>query len=128
MLGMAERLIFEINEPSAMMVPEIVVAFALGDFGSGPMVVRHFRDFFFDMVKIDGAFVRNLQADSANQAVVAALVSIAKRFEMYCAAEAVLTEAEAAVLRAMGVDCLQGYLYGAPTVRRVRLRDEARRA
>jgi len=92
------------------------------------MVVRYFRDFLFDMVKIDGQFVRKLPTDRDNQAVVAALVGIARQFDMYCVAEAVETEAEAIVLQAMGVDCLQGYLYGAPTMKPDWLRDKAKRA
>jgi EAL domain-containing protein (putative c-di-GMP-specific phosphodiesterase class I) len=124
----AERLILEVNEASAMLVPEIVtafmdetqrkgVAFALDDFGSGYTAIRYFKDFFFDIVKIDGQFIRNIHADIDNYAVTAALVSIAKHFEMFTVAEAVETEAEAEVLRKMGVNCLQGYLFGAPTVK-----------
>lgn len=137
--GVAERLILEITEPSAMLVPEIVtafmdewqargVAFALDDFGSGPTIIRQFKEFFFDFVKIDGQFVRGLHLDPANQSVVAALMSVAKQFDMFVVAEAVESEPEAAVLRAMGVDCLQGYLFGAPTVRPFWQRDEAKRA
>ena len=138
-VGVAERLILEISEDSAMLVPEIVaafmdefqgrgVAFALDDFGSGPTIIRYFKDFFFDFVKIDGQFVRNLHLDRANQSVVAALMSVAKQFDMYVVAEAVESEPEAAVLRAMGVDCMQGYLFGAPTVRPFWAREEAKRA
>lgn len=137
--GVAERLILEITEDSAMLVPEICqafmddlhrrgVAFSLDDFGSGPTIIRYFKDFFFDMVKVDGQFVRNLHADIGTQTVAAALIGVAKQFDMFTVAEAVETEAEAAVLRAMGVDCLQGYLYGAPTVKPFWLRDDARRA
>lgn len=137
--GVGERLILEITEESAMLVPEIVtafmdewrgrgVAFSLDDFGSGPTILRYFKDFFFDMVKIDGQFIRNLHLDSANQTLVAAMIGVARQFDMFTVAEAVESEPEAAVLRAMGVDCLQGYLFGAPTVRPFWLRDEAQRA
>jgi EAL domain-containing protein (putative c-di-GMP-specific phosphodiesterase class I) len=137
--SVAERLILEITEDSAMLVPEIVtafmddlrekgVAFALDDFGAGTIVIRYLKDFFFDMVKIDGQFVRNLHLDRGNQTVAAALIGVAKQFDMYVVAEAVESEAEAAVLRTMGVDCLQGYLYGAPTVKPFWLRDDAKRA
>lgn len=133
----AERLILEITEESAMLVPEICqafmddlqrrgVAFALDDFGSGPTIIRYFKDFFFDMVKIDAQFVRNIHLDADTQTVAAALIGVARQFDMFTVAEAVETEAEAAVLRSMGVDCLQGYLYGAPTIRPIWLRDQAR--
>lgn len=133
------RLILEITEPSAMLVPEIVtafqedmqprgVAFALDDFGAGSTIIRYFKDFYFDMVKIDGQFIRNLHLNRDNQTVVAALLAVARQFDMYAVAEAVETEPEAAVLRALGVECLQGYLYGAPTVRPIWQRDAARQA
>ena len=123
-----ERLILEITESSAMLVPEIVVAFmddlkaegiafALDDFGSGYTAIRYFKDFFFDILKIDGQFIRNIHQDRDNQALTSALLSIGKHFQMFTVAEAVETKAEAELLRAMGVDCMQGYLFGAPTLK-----------
>ena len=123
-----ERLILEITESSAMLVPELVIAFmedmqslgiafALDDFGAGYTAIRYFKDFFFDILKIDGQFIRGIHADRDNQALTAALISIGKHFEMFTVAEAVETIEEAECLRAMGVDCLQGYLFGVPTVR-----------
>ena len=43
-----------------------------------------------------------------------ALVMVAHQFEMFAVAEGVETEAEAALLRGLGIDCLQGYLFGRP--------------
>lgn len=124
----AERLILEITESSAMLVPEIVIAFmeelqregiafALDDFGSGYTAIRYFKDFFFDILKIDGQFVRGIDRDADNRALTAALLSIGQHFQMFTVAEAVETVAEAECLRAMGVDCQQGYLFGAPTLK-----------
>ncbi len=123
-----ERLILEISESSAMMVPELVlafmdevqrkgVAFALDGFGSGFMAIRYFKDFLFDIVKIDKQFVRRIDRDTDNQAVIKALLSIARSFEMFSVAEGVETPAEAACLAGLGVGCQQGYLHGAPTVK-----------
>jgi len=125
-----ERLILEITEGSAMLVPELViafmedlqkrgVAFALDDFGSGYTAIRYFKDFFFDILKIDGQFIRNIHRDPDNAALTAALISIGKHFDMFTVAEAVETAEEAEHLRALGVDCLQGYLFGAATMRPV---------
>lgn len=125
---LGERLILEIGEASAMSVPELVIdfmdrlqdrgiAFALDDFGAGPTAVRQFRQFFFDAAKIDGQFVRGIHADPDNQALVRALIGIAGQFDMLTIAESVETVADAEFLVAAGVDCLQGYLFGAPSVR-----------
>ena len=123
-----ERLILEITESSAMMVPELVinlmddlqrkgVAFAMDDFGAGYTAIRYFKDFLFDIVKIDGQFVRNIHRDPDNQALTRALLAIGKHFEMFTVAEAVETAEEAECLRKLGVDCQQGFLFGAPTVK-----------
>jgi EAL domain-containing protein (putative c-di-GMP-specific phosphodiesterase class I) len=122
------RLILEITEGSAMLVPELVVAFmddlqaqgvsfALDDFGAGQTAFRYFRDFFFDVVKIDGQFIRNIHADRDNQALTRALMSIGQHFDMLTIAESVETTQDAEWLQAAGIDCMQGYLFGAPTVR-----------
>jgi EAL domain-containing protein (putative c-di-GMP-specific phosphodiesterase class I) len=124
----AERLILEITESSAMLVPDLVVrfmadlqaqgiSFAIDDFGAGHTCLRYFRDFAFDILKIDGLFTRGIEADRDNQALVRAMLSIGRHFHMMTVAEMIETEAEATALRAMGVDCLQGYAFGAPTVR-----------
>ena len=125
---LGERLILEITESSAMLVPELVigfmqelqakgVSFALDDFGSGFTSFRYLRDFFFDIVKIDGQFVRGIARNADNQVLTAALVSIANQFDMLTVAESVETAEDAGYLTALGVNCLQGYFFGAPTIR-----------
>ncbi|MGL5008727.1 MAG: EAL domain-containing protein [Paracoccaceae bacterium] len=123
-----ERLILEITESSAMMVPELVIrfmhdlsrkgiAFAIDDFGAGHTSFRYLRDFSFDMIKIDGQFTQGIESDADNQALVQALIMVGRHFEMLTVAEMVETAAEAECLRGLGVDCLQGYAFGAPTVK-----------
>jgi EAL domain-containing protein (putative c-di-GMP-specific phosphodiesterase class I) len=115
-----ERLILEITENSAMLLPEIVVsfmAFAIDDFGSGNAAIRYFKDFLFDILKIDGQFVRKIHKDPDNQALLRAILSIATHFDMFTVAESVETPEEAEFLHTLGVDCLQGYLFGAPSIR-----------
>ncbi len=119
------RLILEITETDALEnsdqtldfmghVRGLGCAFALDDFGAGATGFRHFRNFRFDMVKIDGSFIKDVQASPDAQILVECLVSVARHFEMLTVAERVETTAEAAWLNAAGVDCLQGYLYGRP--------------
>lgn len=123
-----ERLILEITESSAMQVPELVVAFmddlkgagvafALDNFGAGNMAIRYFKDFYFDILKLDGQFIRNIHQDADNQVLTAALLSIGQHFQMFTVAQSVETQAEAQMLQQMGVDCLQGYLFGAATLK-----------
>ena len=122
----AERLILEITETSAMLMPELVttfmkdlqslgISFALDDFGAGYTAFRFLKNFYFDIVKIDGQFIRNIHSDPDNQALTKALVSIAEQFEMFTVAECVESRADAEFLEALGIDCMQGYYFGAPT-------------
>ncbi|MBL4767956.1 MAG: EAL domain-containing protein [Rhodobacteraceae bacterium] len=126
--SLGARLILEITESSAMTVPELVVdfmgrlqrhgiAFALDDFGAGFTAFRYFRDFYFDAVKIDGQFVRGIYNNPDNQVLTQALIAIARQFDMLTVAESVETRKDAEYLMSIGIDCLQGYLFGAPTIR-----------
>jgi EAL domain-containing protein (putative c-di-GMP-specific phosphodiesterase class I) len=121
-----ERLILEITEGSAMLMPEIVttfmddlhrqgISFALDDFGAGFTAFRYFKEFFFDIVKIDGQFIRGVHRDTDNQVLAQALISIARQFDMFTVAESVEENEDARWLQENGVDCMQGYLFGAPT-------------
>jgi EAL domain-containing protein (putative c-di-GMP-specific phosphodiesterase class I) len=92
------------------------IIFALDDFGAGNTAFRHLRHFCFDILKIDGQFARNVDADADNQVLCEALISLARHFDMLVVSEAVETPQEAAWLTAAGVDCLQGYHFGAPTM------------
>ena len=123
---LAERLILEITEKSAMLMPELVtsfmsdlqqrgIAFALDDFGAGHTAFRYLRQFYFDALKIDGQFVEGVAHNPDNQVLTAALVSLAKHFDMLVIAECVQNHEDAEYLVKAGVDCLQGYLFGAPT-------------
>lgn len=123
-----ERLILEITESSAMTVPELVIdfmdrlqikgiCFAMDDFGAGYTALRYFKDFYFDAIKIDGQFIQGISRNPDNQALTAAMVTIAKHFDMLTVAEFVETQADADVLVQLGVDCLQGYHFGAATTR-----------
>lgn len=122
-----ERLILEITESSAIEMPDLVVdfmadmqergiCFALDDFGAGYTAFRYLKDFYFDIIKIDGEFIRGISQNPDNQVLTQALVSIAQHFDMFTVAESVETAEDARLLVDMGVDCLQGYFFGAPSV------------
>lgn len=125
--SVAERLILEITESSAMGLADEVrpfmrglqsngVSFALDDFGAGYTSFRYLRDFSFDLIKIDGQFIREIANQPDNQVLTQALMSIARHFDMFTVAEQVETADDAAFLIDLGIDCLQGYYFGAPTI------------
>ncbi|MFY0596885.1 MAG: EAL domain-containing protein [Cognatishimia sp.] len=123
----ASRLVLEISEPSAMQVPELVmdfmdelqpkgIAFALDDYGSNLTSFKYFKDFFFDIVKIDGQFTQEISKDLENQVIAGAMANIARQFDIFTVATRVASIEDANTLNGLGFDCLQGYLFGAPTV------------
>lgn len=132
-----ERLILEITEQSAMAIPEIVtvfmrdlqrkgITFALDDFGAGQTSFAYLRDFFFDILKIDGKFIRNISRSADNQVLTQALIAVATHFDMFTVAESVETAEDAAFLTAAGIDCMQGYLFAAPSTKPAWLEDTER--
>ncbi len=124
----AERLILEITESSAMVMPDIVqvfmadlqrrgIAFALDDFGAGYTSFRYLRDFYFDVLKIDGQFIRGIHDSPDNQVLTQSLVALGRHFEMFTVAESVETREDAEFLTEIGVDCMQGFYFGQPSTR-----------
>lgn len=121
----AERLILEISESSAMLLHEVLVrfmaemqprgvSFALDHFGGGMTAFKHLKDFFFDLVKIDRCFIHNIDKNPENQVLTEALVAVAQQFEMFAVAEGVENQSETLILQKLGVECLQGYHFGVP--------------
>ena len=122
-----ERLILEITERTAITVPDLVqvfmaelqqkgISFALDDFGAGFTSFRYLKDFYFDILKIDGEFIRGIHQNADNQILTEAMLSLARHFDMFTVAENVENHLDAAYLASIGVDCMQGYYFGAPTI------------
>ncbi len=121
--GLAERLIVEITESSAIRSVDAAKAFiaairdlgcsvAMDDFGAGQTSFRNLRLLDLDIVKIDGAFVQNLAASTDDQVFVRALLELAANFGLRTVAEWVQDEESADILRAWGITYLQGELTG----------------
>ncbi|MFD1341989.1 EAL domain-containing protein [Litorisediminicola beolgyonensis] len=125
--GLGERLILEVTESSIMRVPELVatfmrrmqsrgVSFAIDNFAAGATNLRLLSTFQFDIMKIDGAMIRGAAADADRQVLLRAILAIAAEFDMFTVAETVERPDDALFLEELGLDCLQGYFFGAPTI------------
>ena len=125
---LTERLIFEITESSAMDQPELVtdfmarmarhgICFALDDFGAGYTALRYLKDFYFDVLKIDAQFCHGIADDPDLRALTAAILQSGHHFDMLVVAEGVERAQDVETLVSLGVDCLQGYFFEAPTIR-----------
>jgi len=87
---------------------------SVDDAGAGYASLRHILELQPDVVKLDIALVRDIDADPARQALAAGLCHFASQTGTTLIAEGVETEAEAAVLAGLGVELMQGYLFGRP--------------
>lgn len=87
---------------------------AIDDFGTGMQSFARLRELPVDVIKIDGSFVRNVAQLGKDYAVVQASVAVAKAFGAATVAEFVEDEDTEFCLRRLGVQRVQGYLYGAP--------------
>jgi diguanylate cyclase (GGDEF)-like protein len=87
---------------------------AIDDYGTGFGPFEYLKRFPFDVIKIDGTFVRDLPENDADQLTVQAIVGIAQGLGKQTIAEFVEDEATAQMLRAYGVDMAQGYHLGPP--------------
>jgi diguanylate cyclase (GGDEF)-like protein len=88
--------------------------FALDDFGSGMSSYGYLKNLPVDVVKIDGAFVKDLVADSSDYAVVKSITEIAHFMKKKVVAEFVETKEILDLLREIGVDYVQGYMIDKP--------------
>ena len=88
--------------------------FALDDFGSGVGSFSSLKNLPLDYLKIDGSFTRNLARDSVNQAMVTAMIKLARTLNFKVIAEQLEDTAALDAARRMGVDYLQGYAVGRP--------------
>ena len=90
------------------------VSVALDDFGTGFSRLAYLKALPLDVLKIDQSFVRGLETDPQDRAIVKTIVDLAENLQLATVAEGVETQAQADVLRAFGVHELQGFLFAKP--------------
>ena len=88
--------------------------FALDDFGGGLGSFSNLKHLALDYLKIDGTFTRNLGRDNVNQAMVAAMIKLARTLDFEVIAEQVEDQVSFETVRRMGVDFAQGYVVERP--------------
>lgn len=105
---------FETAASFADRLTEFGCEVAIDDYGAGFGPFEYLKRFPFDVIKIDGTFVRDLPHNDADQLTVKAIVGIARGLGKRTIAEYVEDEATAVLLRAYGVDMAQGFHLGPP--------------
>ncbi|HEX4951876.1 MAG TPA: EAL domain-containing protein [Thermoanaerobaculia bacterium] len=121
----AEHLELELTEtvatrdpPAAMiMMAELRglgVRLALDDFGTGHASLAYLKRFRVNKLKIEGTFVRDLDQDPEDKAIVQAILGLARSLNFRCSAEGVETAEQLEYLRQQGCDEVQGYYISRP--------------
>ena len=118
-------LTFEITETAAIAdlpglqrwaarLKELGCGSALDDFGTGFSSFSYLQALPVDLVKIDGSFVRDLDANPTNRALVNAMVAVSHALGRTVVAEMVERAPVAEILRGLGVEYGQGWFWGRP--------------
>ncbi len=87
---------------------------AVDDFGTGAATLEYLKRLPVDFVKIDGSFIRELEASQLDYIIVDAIAHIAGENDVQTIAEYVESEAVLEILRELNIDFAQGYLLGRP--------------
>jgi len=118
-----EALIIEVTETAALnddVLPglerlrDLGVHIAMDDFGIGYSSLSTLKRLPITMLKIDRTFIRDIEEDESDRAIVVSIVNVAKAFGLRVVAEGIETEEQAAFVRAHGCDDGQGYRFGRP--------------
>ena len=119
------RITFEIAEdgviggtgrpmPTLRRLHELGVRLSVDDFGTGYSSLAHLRQLPVQEVKIDRTFVQGMVTDAGDLAIVRAVVDLARHFGLAVVAEGVESERTLDLLREMGCDVGQGFLFSRP--------------
>jgi EAL domain-containing protein (putative c-di-GMP-specific phosphodiesterase class I) len=116
-LEVTEGVFVDDGEPALVVLTDLHqlgVKLALDDFGTGYSSLSYLRRFPIDIVKIDQAYIADLEQDLAGDAIVVAVIDLAHRLGQTVVAEGVETAAQHRELMALGCDASQGYYFARP--------------
>lgn len=116
------RLVLELVETTLIDLPSVTrramvelvgrgVRFAVDDFGTGYSSLARLKELPAQIVKLDRRFVRGVGVDPSDFAVARAVIEMARAMNRVCVAEGVENAAQFQVLRGLGVDAYQGWLF-----------------
>ena len=91
------------------------ISVAIDDFGTGYSSLSYLPRLSFDALKIDRSFITDVHSRSDTKAMVQSLITLAHNFGMRVIIEGVETQEQLDVVRALGTNDVQGFLFGHPT-------------
>ena len=90
------------------------MATSIDDFGVGYSSFNSLKKLPFDTLKIDKSFIDDIEVDKKSCDIVKAIISLAHSLGIWTIAEGVETQKQVDLLKAMGLDAVQGYYYSHP--------------
>jgi diguanylate cyclase (GGDEF)-like protein/PAS domain S-box-containing protein len=90
------------------------IQLSIDDFGTGYSSLSYLKRLRVNKLKIDASFVRDLASSSDDRSIVSAIINLARGLNIRTIAEGVESEDQLAVLRELGCDEIQGFLYARP--------------
>lgn len=116
-LEITESLLIQDLEKATSVLREISesgITIAIDDFGTGYSSLSVLKALPIDILKIDQSFVRDLGKNVGDTAIVAAIINMARALALRVVAEGVETEEQLSILKDLGCDEYQGFLYSQP--------------
>ncbi|SHJ32101.1 PAS domain S-box-containing protein/diguanylate cyclase (GGDEF) domain-containing protein [Malonomonas rubra DSM 5091] len=116
-LELTESMLMETVEKTVVLLSQLKqlgISLAIDDFGTGYSSLSYLKRFPIDTLKIDRSFVRDLEADRDDEAIIEAIIAMAGSLKMQVVAEGVETELQFDFLRSRGADLYQGFLFSEP--------------
>lgn len=93
---------------------QLGIRFAVDDFGTGFSSLRYLKQLPIDKLKIDRSFVRDIEKNRNDLAIVETIIAMAKALNLKVVAEGVETQAQNELLIARQCNIMQGFYYGRP--------------
>ncbi|MGL4343660.1 MAG: EAL domain-containing protein, partial [Cellulosilyticaceae bacterium] len=116
-LEVTETVVMEDVKVAQNILKELKVSgfqIAIDDFGTGYSSLSYLKKFIFDHLKIDISFIREIAQKEEDRAIVAAIISISKALKLKTVAEGIETPQQLQLVREMGCEMGQGFLWDAP--------------
>lgn len=116
-LELTESTLMNLSEKNVSLIHSIKdlgIKLAIDDFGTGYSSFSYLKNFRTDVIKIDQSFIFGLPDDAKSKAIVSAIIAMAHSLEIKVIAEGVENLAQLALLKEMGCDEYQGFLFSKP--------------
>ena len=109
MIDSVEKALECINE-----IKKMGIKIAIDDFGTGYSSLSYLNNFPADVLKIDKAFIDQMNMSDSSRKYVASIISIGHIMNFKVISEGVEEDAQLDTLRSIGCDYIQGFLWGRP--------------